>query len=38
MDSAEIESYHPLNTVGLRSAGRISRLSEVLDYFRRTSC
>ena len=32
MDSAEIEGYHPLNTVGLRSAGRISRLGEVLDY------
>lgn len=32
MDSAEIESYHPLNTLGLRNAGRISRLSEVLDY------
>lgn len=32
MDSAEIESYHTLNTVGLRCSRRISRLSEVLDF------
>lgn len=32
MDSQEIESYHPINSVGQHIATRISRLSEVLDW------
>lgn len=32
MDSAQIEGYHPINTVGNPIAGRISRLTEILDY------
>lgn len=32
MDSAEIESYHPLNTVNLRCSRRINRLTEILEF------
>lgn len=32
MDSEEIESYHPINTVGLGCSRRISRLTEVLEF------
>ncbi|MDO5378718.1 MAG: glycerophosphodiester phosphodiesterase family protein [Clostridia bacterium] len=32
MDSAEIESYHPLNAVSLRCSRRINRLTEILEF------
>ncbi len=32
MDSAEIESYHPINTVSLRCSRRINRLTEILEF------
>lgn len=32
MDSAEIESYHPINTVTLRCSRRINRLTEILEF------
>jgi len=32
MDSAEIESYYPLNTVSLRCSRRVNRLTEILEF------
>lgn len=32
MDSAEIESYHPINTVSLRCSRRVNRLTEILEF------
>lgn len=32
MDSAEIESYHPINTVSQKCSRRVSRLTEILEF------